>query len=155
MGISHPGGRSVKLRFQLFSVSAFSYGGVTGVSNLLAGTTSVSLSNAIGGLLPSTLYHFRIVATNSVGTNAGADLAFTTLVPPVISGVTHSGTNLIFSVTNGAPGGGWTLLTTTNLTVPANWRTNRSGTFGGLGKVTLTNGIIATEPRRFFTIRAP
>jgi len=67
-----------------------------------------------------------------------------------ISGLTHSGTNLICSVTNGAPGGSWTLLTATNVTVPANWTMNRSGTFDGQGQVTLTNGIIATEPRRFF-----
>jgi hypothetical protein len=121
----------------------------------MATNTTLSVSNLIGGLLPGTAYHFRLVAGNSAGTTLGGDLVFTTLAPPAISGLTHSGTNLIFTVTNGAPGGGWTLLTTTNITVPANWSTNRSGTFDGLGKVTLTNGVIATEPRRFFTIRAP
>lgn len=69
--------------------------------------------------------------------------------------VTKSGTNLIFTVTNGVPGGGWTLLSATNLIVPVNWRTNRTGTFDGLGKAILTNGTLSAEPRRFFTIRAP
>jgi hypothetical protein len=83
--------------------------------------------------------------------------AFTleTLPPPAISSVTRSGTNLIFNVTGGSPSGNWTFLTVTNLTVPAHWTTNRSGTFDGLGKVTLTNGIITNEARRYFTIRAP
>jgi len=69
--------------------------------------------------------------------------------------VTKSGTNLMFTVTNGVPGGGWTLLSATNLTVPVNWRANRTGAFDGLGKAILTNGTLSTEPRRFFTIRAP
>jgi hypothetical protein len=113
-----------------------------------------STAGASTGLTPGTVYHYRAVGINSAGTSLGSDLTFTPLTP-TISGVTHSGTNLVFNVTNGAPGGGWTLLTATNLTVPANWSTNRSGTFDGLGSVTLTNGIITTEPRRFFTIRAP
>lgn len=45
----------------------------------------------------------------------------------------------------GAPGGGWTLLTTANLTAPVNWTTNRTGTFDAQGNLTLTNGILSTE----------
>jgi hypothetical protein len=77
--------------------------------------------------------------------------------PPalIISSVTSSGTNLISSVTNGSPGGGWTWLTTTNLAAPIQWSTNRVGTFDGQGKVTLTNAILSAEPRRFFIMRTP
>ena len=78
-----------------------------------------------------------------------------TVTPPVISSLTRAGTNLIFNITNGVPDGGWTLLTTTNLTAPVNWTTNRTGTFDGQGKVTLTNGILSTERGRYFIIRAP
>jgi hypothetical protein len=74
---------------------------------------------------------------------------------PIISSVATSATNLISNVTNGAPGSGWTWLTTTNLAAPIQWSTNRVGTFDGQGKVTLTNPIISAEPRRFFIMRTP
>jgi hypothetical protein len=79
----------------------------------------------------------------------------TTMTPSVISSVTRGGANLILTATNGMPGGGWTLLTTTNLTPPVNWTTNSTGTFDGQGNVTLTNGILSTESRRYFILRAP
>jgi hypothetical protein len=36
---------------------------------------------SIGGLAPSTTYHFRILARNADGTNVGTDQPFTTLTP--------------------------------------------------------------------------
>src|SRR5262249_42314863 len=75
--------------------------------------------------------------------------------PPVFSTVAQAGTNLILTVTNGTPGGAWTLLSATSLAAPISWSTNRTGTFDGQGKVTLTNGIIVTEPSRFFLMRTP
>lgn len=82
------------------------------------------------------------------------------IVPPVVPmpsviSVTGVGTNLVFTATNGVPGGGWTLLTTTNLTPPVVWSTNLTGTFDGQGNVTLTNGILSTESARYFLFRAP
>ena len=60
-----------------------SYGSTSGVANVGA---SGAFSQSIGGLTPSTLYHFRAVAdtvlpANSV-TDLGGDLTFTTLVGP-------------------------------------------------------------------------
>ncbi|MGC3960617.1 MAG: choice-of-anchor Q domain-containing protein [Verrucomicrobiota bacterium] len=82
-------------------------------------------------------------------------LPATTPTPTVISSVTQSGTNLIFAVTNGVPGTGWTCLTTTNLAPPVIWSTNRTGTFDGQGSATLTNGILSTEPARYYILRTP
>jgi hypothetical protein len=154
-GSVNPGNGATTAYFQYGLTT--NYGSFSATNSLAATNTTLSVSNLIGSLTQGTTYHFRLVALNSAGTNAGVDLAFTTTAgaPTVIRSVTLWGTNLIFSVTNGAPGGGWTLLTTTNLTPPAIWSTNRSGIFDGLGSVILTNGIIATEPRRFFIIRAP
>jgi NHL repeat len=46
--------------------------------NAGTGTTVVQVSEPIGGLQPSTTYHFRLVATNLGGTTTSADETFTT-----------------------------------------------------------------------------
>ena len=45
------------------------------------------VSQAISGLLPSTTYHYRLVAINATGTSYGVDRTFTTkpLAAPVAS----------------------------------------------------------------------
>ena len=51
-----------------------------------SGSTPTSVSAPIAGLLPGTLYHFRVIATNSAGTSPGGDVTFMTLtVQPVVS----------------------------------------------------------------------
>jgi len=72
----NPGGADATAYFQYGLTT--SYGSVTTTSNLPAGLSTVGSSNLLSGLTPGTLYHFRVVATNSAGTNAGADLTFTT-----------------------------------------------------------------------------
>jgi hypothetical protein len=44
---------------------------------------SRSVSEGIGGLSAATVYHFRLVATNSSGTSVGPDTVFTSGGPPV------------------------------------------------------------------------
>ncbi len=61
------------------------YGRITTSTNLGDGTGLVPVSTTIGGLLPGTSHHFRLVATNSVGTTVGKDLAFQTVSPLFIS----------------------------------------------------------------------
>lgn len=48
-------------------------------SSSLAGSSSVNVSKNITGILPGTLYHFRVKARNSKGTTYGNDLSFITL----------------------------------------------------------------------------
>ncbi len=87
---------------------------------------------------------------------ADGSVAVITNSPPVIATPFMNGTNLIFSVTGGTPGGAWNLLTTTNLALPVvSWSTNRSGVFDALGNVTLTNGILYSEPQRCYRITTP
>lgn len=61
----------------------FQYGKTTSYgSNIPAqsqtGNTYRNVSANITGLMPSTIYHFRVVATNSAGTKDGVDKTFTT-----------------------------------------------------------------------------
>jgi phosphodiesterase/alkaline phosphatase D-like protein len=48
----------------------------------VTGSTNTAVSAFVGELLPGTLYHYRVVATNISGTVYGADMTFTTLPPP-------------------------------------------------------------------------
>jgi uncharacterized lipoprotein YddW (UPF0748 family) len=60
-----------------------SYGSSTPLdSNLIT-----SHSMALGGLAPSTLYHYRVTSGNTNGTSYSSDYTFTTNGPPVISNV--------------------------------------------------------------------
>lgn len=58
-----------------------SYGHTTPATAAGAGNADESVSKVISGLKPDTLYHYRIVATNAVGTSVGADHTFRTKKP--------------------------------------------------------------------------
>jgi hypothetical protein len=60
-----------------------SYGLKTGAHNQGSNPGSHSVSDGIGGLNAGTVYHFRLVATNSSGTTLGPDTLFTTAGPAV------------------------------------------------------------------------
>ena len=51
---------------------------VTADQSPVTGTASTAVSKAIAGLSPGTLYHYRVVGSNSFGTNTGDDQTFTT-----------------------------------------------------------------------------
>jgi hypothetical protein len=67
----------------------FQYGRTTHYSNtttrhkIAAGMGTVPVAASIGGLTRDTLYHFRLVVKNSVGTRFGADRTFRTATAPV------------------------------------------------------------------------
>ena len=62
--------------------TTISYGNVTTAASVPSGTNDYSVSAAINGLSVETVYHFRVVATNYLGTNFGSDLTFLTLSVP-------------------------------------------------------------------------
>lgn len=70
----------------LSTIVTFEYGTTAGYGQTLAvtqspviGSTNVSVSTILSGLTPTSTYHFRIVAVNSLGTNYGNDMILTTL----------------------------------------------------------------------------
>jgi alpha-tubulin suppressor-like RCC1 family protein len=64
-----------------------SYGGsATAIPATVSGATMTPVSAVIDGLIPGATYHFRAVATGPSGTSYGADLSFTTNLPPVFAG---------------------------------------------------------------------
>jgi hypothetical protein len=78
--------------------------------------------------------------------------------PPAsfITTVAISGTNLVLSGTNGPVNGSYSLLASTNLTVPiSNWTQVSTGAFDANGNFALTNALDSALPHRFFRLRAP
>src|SRR5205823_6508893 len=73
----------------LATTAQFEYGTSTSYGTIEAinlspnnGTNAQSVSAVIASLTPNTTYHFRAVATNGAGGNAGIDRTFTTSPPP-------------------------------------------------------------------------
>jgi hypothetical protein len=58
------------------------YGSSTPTQSAGSDFAGHSESAAISGLSPGTTYHYRIVATNAIGTSDGADMTFKTASPP-------------------------------------------------------------------------
>ncbi|UGS38528.1 M36 family metallopeptidase [Capillimicrobium parvum] len=75
-GTVNANGLATQYRFQYGTTT--SYGLKTTLTDGGSGTTGVARSAAVTGLAPNTTYHFRVIATNSVGTSVGADRSFTT-----------------------------------------------------------------------------
>jgi streptogramin lyase/phosphodiesterase/alkaline phosphatase D-like protein len=75
-----PNSQSTTYQFE-YGTSA-SYGAQTSSSSAGSGAGGVAAATSLSGLMPSTTYHFRAVATNGTGTTYGADQTFTTTTPP-------------------------------------------------------------------------
>jgi hypothetical protein len=54
------------------------YGATSTARALAAGTSTVSVHVTAAGLLPGTVYHYQLIATNGVGTSLGKDRTFKT-----------------------------------------------------------------------------
>jgi len=93
---------------------------------------------------------------NNLQVDGSISVTSLTVPTPVINSVIlqDNGTNLVFSGTNGPVGGGYSVLSSTNLATPlANWVLQASGTFNGTGGFSYTNAIDA--PNRFLLLRIP
>jgi hypothetical protein len=60
------------------------YGNVTHPVNGGAGFTQLSFNTSVIGLAPSTVYHYRVVASNILGTVVGMDVRFSTAHLPLL-----------------------------------------------------------------------
>jgi plastocyanin len=82
-GSLNPHGLTTTVSFQYGTTTAY---GSTTPMQTKTGNAYLDIAANISGLNPNTIYHFRIVATNSAGTRFGGDRTFRTLTvtgPPV------------------------------------------------------------------------
>jgi hypothetical protein len=79
-GSINPNGSATTYQFQYGTSTG--YGQATPAASAGSGTTPSSVSAALTGLKPGTTYHYRLVATSTLGTTDGTDATFTTASPP-------------------------------------------------------------------------
>jgi len=94
-GSVYPHGLTTSVHFQYGTTTSY---GLTTAPQSRTGNAYLNISAYISSLTANTVYHFRIVATNSAGTRFGSDRTFTTLTatgPPVVT--TNPATNLTSS----------------------------------------------------------
>jgi hypothetical protein len=107
-GHVNPNGRATTYAFQYGATTA--YGSQTDYAAAGSGTSSATVSATITGLAAGTVYHYRLIATNSTGPAAGADGSFTTTAaapasaasPPVVSAAAAANITTTGAQLNGA-----------------------------------------------------
>jgi phosphodiesterase/alkaline phosphatase D-like protein len=82
-GTVNPNGRSTSWYVE-YGPST-SYGSRTSSRSAGSGTTPVAVSTTLTGLQSGVPFHYRLVASNSLGTARGADAVFTTIGPPAVA----------------------------------------------------------------------
>ncbi len=129
----NPGGAETFVHFEWGLTT--SYGNTTPTQVIPAGTDDVAVSAGITGITANTLYHYRIVATNSIATANGSDVPFTT---PIIA--PSATTN---AVSNNTAGNSATLNATVNPNGAATSVYFQWGTDTSYGNDTTTQNIPA------------
>lgn len=117
-------------------------------------TTSFTQTN----LLPGTNYLFTVAALNTNGVSEDSVPAAATplAAAPGITGVQIINGSVVVTGTNGAPGGLYVVLSSTNLTLPLNvWLPVSSNSFGPGGQFAFTNAVDFGEPGRFYRVKVP
>jgi hypothetical protein len=80
-GTITPNGRSTSWFFEYGTSTR--YGSRTSSRDAGSGTAAVNVSSALRSLRTGSIYHYRLVARNDLGTSAGRDQTFGTAFPPV------------------------------------------------------------------------
>jgi hypothetical protein len=80
-GTVDPNGHAAGWSFQYGTTT--SYGSTTPTRSSSSKNGARNVTEAITNLTPGTTYHFRLVASNSVGTSTSSDATFTTAGPPL------------------------------------------------------------------------
>lgn len=89
-GTVNPKGLATTYHFEYGTTTA--YGASTSEVAAGSGTSPVSAQSAVGGLMPGTTYHYRLVASNLSGVVSGPDQTVTTRPPVVFADATAGNT---------------------------------------------------------------
>ncbi len=82
----NPNGSATVVYFQFGTTDK--YGAQSAPTEVAAGTKAVPIAITLSGLTAATVYHYRIVATNTTGTSLGADRTVATAKIPLLLAIT-------------------------------------------------------------------
>jgi hypothetical protein len=124
---------------------------------LFTATQAGGLTGAFKSTFPATPGPGQTWNTNNLYTTGTLSVVGNPPVtaPPAINAVGRSTGNLVFSGTNGTPGGAYYLVSSTNLVLPlTNWTVLSTNTFNTSGGFSVTNAI-GTNGATFYRLEIP
>ncbi|MBA4147546.1 MAG: right-handed parallel beta-helix repeat-containing protein [Verrucomicrobia bacterium] len=136
-----------------------SYGNFTTTNSLVATNSAIPVSHPVLGLIPGTLYHFRVGTISEQGVVFGGDASFaTTTLPPLnidpVSPVVVSG-QLSFEFSS-VPGSTFTILGTTDTALPiSEWSVLGNAIEIAPGQFHFTDSGGTNHTLRFYRLRSP
>jgi hypothetical protein len=123
-------------------------------------STNTAFLDALSTSTPGYGTDFRALSAPTFAGTIGASSSVT--IPQIVfkyipqQTISFSGTDAIVAGTGGPPGGGYSLLASTNLSLPAfQWTPVASNVFDGGGNFRYTNAITPNSPGCFFRISLP
>jgi fibronectin-binding autotransporter adhesin len=149
------------------TAGTLTYGGTLNVTNI--NTTNAfaigdsfqlfSALNYAGGftsIVPATPGAGLAWDTSALLTTGTLKVVTSVVNPPHIVGVTVTGSSLVFSGTGGTAGNGFSVYSSTDVSLPlTSWTLAGSGVFDGSGNFSVTNSVNPATPSRFFILRVP
>jgi hypothetical protein len=135
-------------------LNAQNIGGSLAVGNSFKLFSATNYSGVFSAIVPAT--PGSSLAWNTNGLTNGVLSIVSGIVPqPRITAISFSGSNLVISGTNGTAGQQYTLLSSTNLTLPfTNWTAVVTNTFPA-NSFSTTNTISPGSARSFYLLRVP
>jgi glucose/arabinose dehydrogenase len=97
-----------------------------------------------------------LIAAARGGTNSTIERVLYNQTIPRITQITMSGANVVIRGANGAPSQPYSVLASTNVTLPvANWPVVATGLFDASGNFIFTNANVPILPSRFYRLQVP
>lgn len=131
---------------------------IAAIPSSVTGNNPTSVSAIVSGLTPGTTYHYRVNAFNSLGTQNGNDLSFTTLkatptiITSTITNITTSGAECGGNITN--EGIGAILARGVCWSTNSNPTTNDKKTIDGAGTGSFTSRMTGLNDATLYYVRA-
>jgi hypothetical protein len=154
----------------LSTPAGINYGGILSLTNLSQDTTPLAAGDtfkifdsagstyvgSFASITPPAPGPQLLWDTSSLTVNGTIKVVSSTPSQPGISSIALVGSNIVLSGTNGTGGGTYSVLTSTNVTLPlSTWSTQAVGNFLGNGSFSYTNALDPNTPKRFYRIKMP
>lgn len=152
----------------LSTPASVNYGGTLSLTNLSQDTTPLAAGDSFkifdsagstyvgsfSSITPATPGPQLFWDTSSL--NVNGTIKVVGPAQPGISSIVVIGSNIVLSGTNGTTSGTYSVLTSTNVTLPlSSWTTQNVSTFLPNGSFSYTNALDPNTPKRFYLIKMP